>query len=70
MHPRWLIDDTARLILRFYHLLRPAGGLAAPALLPFAGGLADQPAYVMAAIDALAVLEARVRDFEKGNRDG
>lgn len=60
-HPAHVLDDEDRAVLELwiaYH-----GGGMAPGYLPFAGGYADQPSALMAALKAMQGAAAKVREF-------
>lgn len=52
IHPRHILDRADWAILRLWQRCRP-GGMGGQWLLPFAGGVMDQPACVMASLDAM-----------------
>jgi hypothetical protein len=65
-HPRHALDGEELAVLDLYLAWR--GGGFGPGHLPFAGGAAEQPAGLMAALSHCAAVEATIR--ERGKERG
>lgn len=64
-HPRDILDGDDRALLVLWRAWR-AGGMGAAGHLPFAGGVADQPACVMAALAIMDGAAAALRPKKEG----
>jgi hypothetical protein len=76
VHPQYLVDETSRELVELWHDFRghelrvplPVGGQVvavsvgrSPGRLPCAGGLLDQPAYLLAAFAVMAAAEKKLQ---------
>ena len=65
MHPAHLLDDEDHDILGLWIAYR-GGGMGGVGHLPFAGGMAEQPSALMAALESMQGAAAAVRERYKG----
>lgn len=68
VYPLNLLDETDRLVLSLWRHYR-GSAMGGRGHLPFAGGVADQPAFVMACFEVMDGAEAKVRAREAEERD-
>lgn len=68
MHPSHLLEPEALTVLDLWLAWR-RDGMGGAGHLPFAGGMAQQPAALMRGLDAMSAAEARIRKLTK-DRDG
>lgn len=66
VHPRYLLSAVDLALVQLFDAWQ--GGGFAPGWLPFAGGVADQPACVMAALQIMAAADARLRPVSGGDK--
>lgn len=60
MHPRFLVTPMTLLLLELWSVSRP--GLAGHGPLPFRGGWAEQPAWLMACLEEIGRCDAAFRE--------
>jgi hypothetical protein len=68
VYPLNLLDETDRMVLGLWRHYR-SSGMGGRGHLPFGGGIADQPAFVLACFEAMDSAESLVRSRQDQERE-